>query len=188
MRLILEKLKKCFSSIYSFFLAFSGNSFSSVSTESDVLWYIGALKLCGTDATPHPLPQLHSPPKSPVATHPDPSIALILALGSGGGGGVAVALPPARGVAGNLDLRNPVALQGTEQLYLRVSHYTLTLRVCIARGNLEKYPKSEKHPIANWPQIGHLLVCFFGRASNSRNCYRESANRALVIMLSQDNV
>ena len=54
---------------------------------------------------------------------PDPAVALILALGRG-----CVALPPASGVAGSLDLRNPVALQGVEQLHLRVSRCTLTLR------------------------------------------------------------
>ena len=32
-----------------------------------------------------------------------------------------------QGVAGSLDLRNPVALQGVERLHLRVSRYTLTL-------------------------------------------------------------
>ena len=38
-------------------------------------------------------------------------------------------LPPAslRGVAGSLDPRNPVPLQGVEQLHLRVSRYTLKL-------------------------------------------------------------
>ena len=39
------------------------------------------------------------------------------------------ALLPARGVAVSLDLRNPVALQGVEQLHLPESRYTLTLRL-----------------------------------------------------------
>ena len=59
-------------------------------------------------------------PKGPV---PDPSVAVILALGKGG----CSILPPARGVAGSLDLQNPFALQGVEQLHLRVSRYTWTL-------------------------------------------------------------
>ena len=47
--------------------------------------------------------------------------------------GGSVALPPARGAAGSLDLRNPVALQGVEQVHLRVSRYTstLSLRSCL---------------------------------------------------------
>ena len=61
------------------------------------------------------------PPKGPVAPHPCTPTALIF-LGGGG-----VALPPARGLAGSLDLRNPVALQGVEQLHLRISRYTLKL-------------------------------------------------------------
>ena len=47
-------------------------------------------------------------PKSPVAPHPGPLVARNLALGNGGG----VSLPLARGVAGSLELRNPVALRG----------------------------------------------------------------------------
>ena len=39
-----------------------------------------------------------------------------------------VALPLARGLAGSLDLQDPVRLQGVEKLHLRVSRYTLTLR------------------------------------------------------------
>ena len=63
------------------------------------------------------------PPKGPI---PDPPPPCSTHLGSWEGE-VDVALPSPRGVAGSLDLRNPVALQGLEQLHLRVSRYTLAL-------------------------------------------------------------
>ena len=65
------------------------------------------------------------PKGPPVAPHPGPPCSTCLGSWERGG---CVALPPARDVAGSLDLRNPVALQGVEQLHVRVSHYTLTLR------------------------------------------------------------
>ena len=81
-------------------------------------WLFLQFRVCrrGVAATPPPLPRALSPiPDPPCSTH----------LGSGREGCYAAALPPARSVAGSLDLRNPVALQGVEQLHLRVSRYTL---------------------------------------------------------------
>ena len=78
------------------------------------------LQACRSYPPPPPENALSRPIPGP------PAVALILDLGRGG-----VALPPARGVAGSLDLRNPVALQAVvqEQLHLRVSCYTLTVRL-----------------------------------------------------------
>ena len=60
------------------------------------------------------------PQNSPVTPHPGPPCPTYLGSWDG-------ALPPARGVTGRLDLRNPFVLQGVELLHLRVSRYTLTL-------------------------------------------------------------
>ena len=88
------------------------------------------LQLRGAEATPRPcraatppsrlFPQFRVCPRvggiPPALSHPIPDspVALILALGRGGGGGVA--LPPARCVAGSLDLRNVRPFAGSLDL------------------------------------------------------------------------
>ena len=71
--------------------------------------------------------QLHPPPPPPKRPCCTPSRTTVWNL-SWLLGRRGVALPPARGVPGSLDVRSPVALQGVEQLHLRVSRYTLTQR------------------------------------------------------------
>ena len=103
-----------------------------------------------------------SPPKLPFRTPSrTPPVALILALGRGRG----VALPPARDVAGSLDLRNTVALQGVDQLHLRVSRYTLTLSC---------FPDDAE--VARMPLWGltitlTLLPCLFDSSFSDFRCF-----------------
>ena len=78
-----------------------------------------------------------APTPDPVAPHPGPPpVALGFALGREG-----VVLPPARGVAGSLDLQSPVSLEGVEQLHLRVSRYTFDTK---EGGELDPWKESSK--------------------------------------------